>query len=177
MTGEIIIENDENEFKQGMKHEDAKKLGNVFSTDRKDMTMKAKLKTVYTVLAKTQLPDGSILGLKDIKLSLNSDPNNLGVYNFNYSTQMHEINLDLQSKGWTVENIRLTGGIHEYFGHGIKGWGDRIGGTGGTHRKIYALEMDSKYWEKATSSMKGNIVRNYYRYSYWETNSNAIPKV
>ena len=157
MSGEIIIAEDPSKFKQGMKHEDALKLGPNYSNDRKDMTNEAKIKTISTVLTGTELPNNTTIKSSDFILTINKDDEGNGEYiKYDYEKKKHIINLDLKV-GWTVENVREVGGIHEFYGHGIMHWGDRFLG-GGSHNKIYAAQMDSKYWGKSTLKEKSNIV-------------------
>jgi RHS repeat-associated protein len=180
MSGNIIVADDPSKFKQNMKHEDAVKLGSTFSSARTDITEDAKVNIVSTILEGTELPDNSKINRSDFNLTLQNDPSGIGEYmDYNYRDNKHILNLDLPNGEWTVENIRITGGVHEIYGHGIKKWGDRFGG-GGTHRKGYEAMMDSKYWNGSTDYIKKVTVGNYWDYYYNEvarkTGNNTIPE-
>jgi RHS repeat-associated protein len=158
--GEIIIADNASKFKSGMKHEDAMKLGRTFSKNRSDISDQIKIKIIEKVLEGTELPDNTKISLDKINLTLYDDPNGNGDYNNGW------INLDFKNDDdWSVDNIRMVGGIHEFYGHGIKRWGDRFAG-GGTHRKCYEAEIDSKYWNRSTYSFKSSTVEKYWNY-YW----------
>ncbi len=143
MSGDVIVADDPSKFKQGMKHDDAKKLGSNFSVDRKDMTMEAKIKAISSILEGTVLPNGEKMKQSQFNLTLTKDPSAIGEYlDQDQKTLKHNINLSLREGQWTVENIRIVGGVHEFYEHGVMGWGDKFLGT---HNKVYEAEMDSKY--------------------------------
>jgi RHS repeat-associated protein len=134
------------------------------------LTDDAKVNVISHVLSNTELPNGSTLKRSDFVLTLNPDVD-WGEYfpmNYNFKTSTHYLNLSLGCE-WTVENVRIIGGIHEIYGHGIMRWGDRFGG-GGTHYKIYQAQMDSKYWLKSTNAAKRNIVLNWWNSYYYDVN-------
>ena len=154
----------------------SKTIGEKADTKKFDINSKltddAKVNVISNVLSNTELPNGSTLKRSDFVLTLNPDPDgDWGEYfpmKYDFKTNTHHLNLSLGCE-WTVENVRLIGGIHEIYGHGIMRWGDRFGG-GGTHYKTYQAQMDSKYWLKSTNAAKRNTVLNWWKSYYYDVN-------
>jgi len=60
----------------------------------------------------------------------------------------------------TVSNVQNALGVHEYIGHGIKGYGDATG----DHYKAYELQFQHKTWNKTTPYFKNYMRKNYEDY-------------
>ena len=61
----------------------------------------------------------------------------------------------------TVENVRAVGGMHEYWGHGKKGFGN----PNNNHHKAYEATINSRYWNGTSDQFKQSTkdaLRRYY---------------
>jgi len=72
----------------------------------------------------------------------------------------------------TVENIRCTLAIHEFYGHGIKLWNNDYE----NHWKCYAAEVDSVYFQETTDSLKKTVLKKLWEYYCMAGNTaNSFP--
>lgn len=116
------------------------------------------------------LNDGSKLSLSQIEMSFEDDAQANARYRGKKGGR-HHINYSIGDYEETADNIRaLT--IHEYFGHGVRGYNDRTK----THHKAYFATINSRYWSKTTLLFKQSTVNKMYQYYYNETGSNILPK-
>ena len=146
-----------------------------FYASRGKLTDNAIEKILTNVIKGTELPygEGTLKkGSYNVTHSYaSSKPNGYNAKYIKTENGSHYFDFSVTNYEWTVENIRGTA-IHEAWGHGIKGYANRIENK---HHLIYGAQMDSKYWNKSTENYKSFIAKKYYDFYWNETGSHVIP--
>lgn len=60
----------------------------------------------------------------------------------------------------TVEGVISELGVHEFYGHIVRGWGDK----NQKHHAVYALQIAHDSWEKLPSDMQKDIILQFHTY-------------
>ncbi|MCG8389431.1 MAG: hypothetical protein MJA30_28020, partial [Cytophagales bacterium] len=159
-TGDVLIFNDPTKFVQGMDHDQALKIGMHFDDTKLSPQIEAR---IYThIMSNMELPDGSLLDINDLVNSSISIQRPSGTFNKPELGKFHQwtttpggngkinITAGTYSCETTVENIRASAGIHEYFGHGKQGKSDRYG----NHHEAFAMTIESNLLGKYDRSIQ-----------------------
>ncbi|QOI98034.1 MAG: hypothetical protein HRU69_11305 [Flammeovirgaceae bacterium] len=104
-------------------------------------------KFYYDAIHGMVLNDGKTLSRDDVALSFDPSPGNATYLGF--KNGKHHVNFNIEDFEITKGNIRALM-IHEIFGHGVKGYGDKTN----DHYKAYWASIDSKYWSSTTDQFR-----------------------
>lgn len=101
----------------------------------------------YDALDGMVLNNGTVLSRNDVALTFNKASGNATYLGFRNGK--HHVNFDIADFEITKGNVRALA-IHEIFGHGIMGYGDKTN----DHYKAYWTSIDSRYWSSTTDQYR-----------------------
>jgi hypothetical protein len=101
----------------------------------------------YNAIDGMVLNNGSVLSRNDVVLTFDKSIGNATYLGF--KNGKHHVNFDIEDFEITKGNIRALV-IHEIFGHGIMGFGDKTN----DHYKAYWATIDSKYWSSTSDKFR-----------------------
>lgn len=176
--GQVLIFDDPSKFVQGMDHNEALSIGTSF--DKANLSGLAQSRIFTHILDGISFSDGSLLNTKDLyngmisierykngNLVTYNDPESCGQWcivrrSDKSGDTKFKITASNYSYETTVENIRASAGVHEYWSHGKLYVGDHFN----NHYKAYENTIKSSYWDGTTTRFKQSTrdgLMRYYR--------------